>query len=131
MPQAAARSSLAKMVPAQRVFTTGELDVEMKRNDQDDRPKLGGRQMSNRRIQNTKTITNRPGRRALISELGPNVRIEKIIFGPTAAEKFYLSFGFLGGGNGFIRIYDSFGGMHLNIGGLPWDEPGDLQNIVW
>lgn len=91
--------AVPKIIGAQRDFSAGELDPEMKRNDDDPFRKAGARQLSNFRIRNSKTVTNRPGRTALFLETG---RVDEILMSP--GNKFYLCFG-----AGYLRVYNAAG----------------------
>jgi hypothetical protein len=93
---------------SQRDFSFGEVDVDLKRNDQHPARKAGLRQMANARIHNSKTIANRSGRRALFLETG---RVEPILMSP--GNKFFLCFG-----QGTLRVYNSIGAQVFNQAGF-------------
>jgi hypothetical protein len=91
--------AIPKITGAQRDFSAGEVDVALKRADELLAMKAGARQMANLRIQNAKTVTNRPGRSAMFVETG---RVEQVLMSPGNA--FYLAFG-----NGYLRVYNTAG----------------------
>lgn len=101
---------------SQHDFTSGEIDVELKRNDEHPARKAGLRQMSNMRILNSGAIQDRPGRRAFLRL--PNVgRTEEITM--SAAETFFFAFGD-DAGSGKIQIFNSVGTLVKTFLGLPW-----------
>lgn len=119
--------AIAKIQGSQRDFSAGELDVAMKRADENPIMKAGLRQASNGRILNSKAIQNRPGRRALFREAG---RVEEVLIASGSA--FYLVFG-----NGYLRVYDSTGTqvftsslMGDGVTAIPWTT-ATLSGIVW
>jgi len=89
--------AIPKITGAQRDFSAGELDVTMKRADDNPMMKAGARQMSNWRILNSKATQNRPGRSPLFFETG---RVEQVLMSP--GNSFYLVFG-----NGYLRVYNT------------------------
>lgn len=76
-----------KVVTAQRDFSAGEVDSDLKRDDERPEFKAGLRQASNVRILNSKKLTNRSGRRALFQQ---NDRVEEILMAPGVT--YYLAF---------------------------------------
>lgn len=109
--------ALAKIIGAQRDFSAGELDVSMKRADDNPRMKTGTRQMVNWRILNSKSVQNRPGRAALFLETG---RVEQILMSP--GNNFYIVFG-----NGYLSVYNAAGARVFNS-----TKKGDgSTNIPW
>jgi hypothetical protein len=108
--------TIPKITGAQRDFSAGELDVEMKRADDNPIMKTGARQMLNWRILNSHAVKQRPGRTALFKENGP--RVEPILMRP--GQLFYLAFG-----AGYLRIYNAAGALVAGTtvmagsGGLP------------
>jgi hypothetical protein len=90
-----------KIVGAQRDFSAGELDLSMKRADENPVMRSGARQLSNFRIMSSKALRNRPGRTALFLENG---RVEKVLMSP--GNLFYLVFNPL---TFSIRIYNAAG----------------------
>lgn len=113
-------------MPAQKIqgsqhdFSSGEVDLALKRADDHPARKTGLRQMSNMRILNPGGIQNRSGRSALFP--APNTRrIEKVTMSP--GNDFFLSFG-----NGSLTIFNSAGSQVATFvargggGGaaLPW-----------
>ncbi len=75
----------AKAIPAQRDFSSGEVDVSAKRADQDQQTatllKSGCRQLANFRVLNSGAAQNRPGRRAQFVS-GQNARVEEVTISP-------------------------------------------------
>lgn len=112
--------AIAKITGAQRDFSAGEFDVEMKRADDDPVMKTGARQMLNWRILNSRTIKQRPGRTALFNESGP--RVEPILMKP--GQQFYIVFG-----NFYISVYNAAGARVFNstlladgVTQVPWSK---------
>lgn len=91
--------AIPKITGAQRDFSGGELDVAMKRADDNARMKIGARQLLNWRVLNSGAAKNRPGRSALFLETG---RVEKVLMSP--GNQFYLAFG-----NHYLRVYNAAG----------------------
>src|ERR1700675_437797 len=108
---------IPKITGAQREFSGGELDVAMKRADENPLMKIGARQASNLRILNSGAASNRPGRTALFPETG---RSEEVLMLP--GNIFYLIFG-----NGYLRIRNAAGTQVFNS-----TKKGDgSTNIPW
>jgi hypothetical protein len=119
--------AIPKIIGAQRDFSAGEVDVTMKRADDNPAMKAGTRQMSNWRILNSKAVSNRPGRSALFLEAG---RIEQVLMAP--GQLFYVVFG-----NGYLRVYNAaatlvFSSTVKGDGSspIPWTT-ASVKNIVW
>ena len=119
--------AIPKIIGAQRDFSAGELDVAMKRADENPVMKIGARQASNWRILNSGAASNRPGRRILFLETG---RVEKVLMSP--GNFFYLVFG-----NGYLRIRNAAGTQVFNstVKGdgstaIPWTT-STVKSIVW
>ena len=93
-----------KITGAQRDFSAGELDVALKRADENPAMKTGARQLANWRILSSGQASQRPGRRALFQESG---RVEEILMSP--GNVFYLVFGV-----GYVRIYNAAGARVFN-----------------
>lgn len=93
-----------KITGAQRDFSSGELDVALKRADENPAMKTGARQLANWRILSSGQAAQRPGRRALFQEAG---RVEEILMSP--GNVFYLVFG-----AGYLRIYNAAGARVFN-----------------
>lgn len=91
--------AIPKITGAQRDFSAGELDVSLKRADENPVMKIGARQMSNWRVLSSGAAQNRPGRRALFREAG---RVEEVLMSP--GNKFFLVFG-----SGYLRVYNAAG----------------------
>ena len=109
--------AVPKIIGAQRDFSGGELDVAMKRADENPLMKIGARQASNWRILNSGAASNRPGRSALFPETG---RCEEVLMSP--GNIFYLIFG-----NGYLRIRNAAGTQVFNS-----TKKGDgSTNIPW
>jgi len=116
---------IPKIQGAQRDFSAGEIDVTMKRADENPLMKSGARQCANLRILNSRAVTNRPGRRALFLETG---RVEEILMlsaTPGVVNTFYLVFS----NNGILRVYDSTGARVFTQSGYNWTT--DQNRIVW
>src|SRR6266704_2204198 len=76
---------------AQRDFSFGQIDVELKRADDHPARKAGLRQMANARNLNSGAVQNRPGRRALFP-IGSNAsRVEEFTIAP--GKTFKIAFG--------------------------------------
>jgi hypothetical protein len=119
--------AIPKIQGAQRDFSAGELDVSMKRADDNPIMKAGARQLSNWRIRNSKSVTNRPGRSALFIETG---RVEEVLMSP--GNTFFLVFG-----NGYLSVYNAAGtrvftSTKLGDGTttIPWTT-ATIGKIVW
>ncbi len=119
--------ALPKILGAQRDFSAGELDVSMKRSDDNPIMKAGARQMSNWRIKNSKSVKNRPGRLALFLESG---RVEEILM--SSGNTFYLAFG-----NGYLKVYNAAGAQVFTTTkkgdgttNIPWTT-ATFKNVVW
>jgi hypothetical protein len=108
---------IPKITGAQRDFSAGELDVEMKRADDNPVMKTGARQMLNWRILNSRAVKQRPGKIALFTELGP--RVEPILMKP--GQLFYIVFG-----AGLLRVYNAIG---ANVFSTATFSSG--SNITW
>src|ERR1017187_8098555 len=91
--------AVPKITGAQRDFSAGELDVSMKRADENPLMKIGARQLANWRVLSSGAAKNRPGRTALFLETG---RVEEVLMSP--GNIFYLVFG-----NGYLRVYNAVG----------------------
>lgn len=116
-----------KIQGSQRDFSAGEIDPDLKRNDEHPARKAGLRQMSNMRIKNSSAIQGRPGRTALFPAPAM-VRIEEIVMSPGNVFK-------IGFGASAVKIWDSTGTIvaayTLQGGGaaLPWSG-ANLGQIV-
>lgn len=86
---------------AQRDFSFGEIDIDLKRADEHPARKGGLRQMSNMRIHNSGALESRPGRSALFLA-NTSSRIEEITMSP--GNIFKLAFG-----AGGLRVINSAG----------------------
>ena len=91
--------AIPKIIGAQRDFSGGELDLSMKRADENPIMKIGCRQLSNWRVLSSGAIKNRPGRRGLFLE---SARVEKVLMSP--GNSFYLAFG-----AGYLKVYNAAG----------------------
>lgn len=116
--------AIPKILGGQTDFSGGEFDPEIKRDDT--LMKTGGRQCSNFRILNSKKITNRPGKSALLFETG---RVDKVTMSPN--NNFYIAFG-----TGYLHVYNAAGAQvyATTIRGdttpIPWTA-ATAKNIVW
>lgn len=109
------------LLSAQRDFSAGELDPEMKRADDLPIYRAGGRQMSDFRITNARIIQQRPGRRALYLQTG---RVDQVSVSPT------LTFDLCFGGDGYWRIRDASGAEVASNHTYPWTA-ATVDQIVW
>jgi len=96
--------AIPKIIGAQRDFSAGELDLSMKRADENPMMKIGARQLSNFNILCSGAAANRPGRRVLFPEAG---RVEEVLMSP--GNIFYLVFGV-----GYLRVYNAAGARVFN-----------------
>jgi hypothetical protein len=115
---------------SQRDFSSGEIDVALKRSDDHPARKTGLRQMSNARILNSGAVQNRSGRRALYPVIEGGKRTER--FTISSGHVFDIQFAAFR-----VKIIDSIGGTVANFtaralgaGGLPWTEDR-LGEIVY
>lgn len=108
---------LPKIITAQRDFSAGEVDVNLKRDEDNEVFKRGLRQCSNFRILNSKKLGQRLGRSAKFID-GP--RVDEVLMSP--GNVFYLVFG-----NGSLSVYNAAGTRVFNSTKL-----GDgTTNIPW
>lgn len=120
-----------KIQGGQRDFSSGEIDVALKRADNHPARKSGLRQMSNMRILNSGSVQNRPGRSALFL-LNSSYRIEEVSMPGEGV--FKLSFGATA--NGELRIFNDAGAQVVAFGNqgsgalLPWTAD-DVNQIVF
>lgn len=119
--------AIAKLVGSQRDFSSGELDSSIKRSDDSPKMRSGARQLSNWRILNSHSVTNRPGRTALFPEKG---RVEQVTLKPGFT--FFIAFG-----AGYLRIYNAAGARVFNttlkgdgVTAIPWTL-ATVAKIVW
>lgn len=118
--------AIPKILGAQRDFSAGELDVEMKRADENPLFKLGARQLANFRILNSHAVKNRPGRTALFLENG---RVEEVLMSP--GNKFFIVMG-----TGYLRVYNFAGARVFNstVRGdgtaIPWTATSARQAVI-
>lgn len=114
---------LPAVLDAQRDFSAGELDPDMKRRDDTPVMRAGARQMSDWRILNSGQIQQRSGRRALWAQTG---RVDEIEVSPGVIYR--LCFG----GDGSLAIRDSTGNLITSqpAGTYPW-ATATIANIVW
>src|ERR1017187_8928234 len=119
--------AVPKITGAQRDFSAGELDVSMKRADENPLMKIGARQLANWRVLSGGAATNRPGRTALFLETG---RVEEVLMSP--GNTFFLVFG-----NGYLRVYSTAGSLVFTSTKkgdgsttIPWTT-ATVRNIVW
>jgi hypothetical protein len=109
----------AQIVTAQRDFSAGQVDANVKRNEDHPAFKAGLRQCLNGRQLSTKGIANRFGRSAQYFD-GP--RVEPILMGPGQA--FDLCFS-----PGAVKIRQN-GAVVFTAAGLPWTA-ATIKPIVW
>jgi hypothetical protein len=103
---------------SQRDFSSGEIDVSLKRSDDHPARKTGLRQMSNARILNSGAVQNRPGRRAIMPFQNGS-RTEEVTMSPGNTFKFVFGDHLLGiysaDGQGLISIP-----VQGNGAAVPW-----------
>lgn len=114
---------LRRDLNAQRDFSAGELDPNIKRGDDLPTMKAGARQMSNWRIRSSRGISNRPGRRAIFLHTG---RVDEVLILPGTVAK--LCFG----NDGSLDIRDSTDAVVASqpASTYPWTTL-TVRNIVW
>lgn len=112
--------AIAKIQGSQRDFSAGELDVSMKRADDNPMMKAGTRQASNWRILNSKGLRNRQGRSALFLSSG---RVEEVTVFPGVI--FRLCFI-----SNALVIRDTAGAVVFSQTGLPWVQ-ATVGQVVW
>jgi hypothetical protein len=93
-------------------FSAGELDPSIKRNDSDPRQKAGARQLSNWRILASKSVQNRPGRRAIFLPATPD-RISEVLMSP--GNIFFIAFG-----AGTLKVFNAAGAQVFTQSGFLW-----------
>src|SRR5262245_57746747 len=110
-----------KVVTAQRDFSAGETDPELKRADDNEMFKRALRQARNWRILNSRGLTNRPGRSAILLE-GP--RVEDVLMSPTNLFKVVF-------GNLYLSVYNAAGTrVFHNTTEAPWTT-ATAKDVVW
>lgn len=121
--------AIPKIVGTQRDFSAGELDLSMKRADENPTMKIGARQLSNFRILNSGAAVNRPGRSALFPVFASE-RIDEVLMSP--GNIFYLEFG-----SGGLAVRNAAGTQVFlsnkkgdGTTSIPWTS-ATLKNIVW
>ena len=110
-----------KVMTAQRDFSAGEIDVTLKRDEDNAVYKAGLRQCSNFRILDSNKLANRCGRRALFVD---GARIEEVLMSP--GNVFFLVFG----GDGSLRVRNSAGTTVFTTGTYLW-RTATVGQIVW
>jgi hypothetical protein len=121
--------AIPKILGAQRDFSYGEVDIDLKRSDEHPAFKNGLRQCSNIRLLKSKKPQNRPGRRALYPLSGAVVRTERITMSP--GNIFDIQFG-----AALVQIVNSAGtvvftsAVQGNGGALPWTSV-TADNVVF
>jgi hypothetical protein len=110
-----------KIQGSQKDFSAGEVDVTLKRADDNPLHKAGCRQLSNFRILSSGAVKNRPGRTArFTAAVGRTEEVEMV--GGTV---FYLAFG-----AGTLDVFNSAGAQVFTQSGFPW-ALNTVQSIVW
>jgi hypothetical protein len=109
-----------QIVTAQRDFSAGQVDPNVKRNEDHPAYKTGLRQAINARQLNTKGLANRFGRSAQFFD-GP--RVEEILMGP--GFPFLLCFA-----AGQLQLRQTNGTVVFTATGLPWTA-ANVSQIVW
>lgn len=117
---------IQKVVNAQRDFSGGQVDVELKRDDTSPVLKSGARVCSNLRILNSKNLTQRPGRSAKYRQ--PVIgRVDQVRLSSTVVAD--LSFN----GDGSLTVFDITNNAILGnvvAGSYPWTSD-TVDKIVW
>lgn len=122
-----------KILGAQRDFSSGEVDVSLKRADDHPLRKTGVRQLSNFRILNSGAVQNRPGRSALFTATNCD-RIEE--FTLSVGKTYKIAFGVLTTGAAFIRIINGTGAVvatfnnQFNGTPFPWTA-ATIASVVY
>ncbi len=119
--------AVQKTVQAQRDFSAGEIDADVKRSDQAPDTaailKAGLRQARNLRILNSKAAKNRPGRLALQLV---STRVDEITIEPGLVFRF--NFTTFAGGS--LNIYDTVGRLIASRAALGWSET-TIDLVTW
>lgn len=115
--------AVPELLSAQRDFSAGEIDPELKRRDDLPIYKAGGRQMRDWRILNSGLIEQRPGRGALYFQTG---RVDQIQVSAT------LIYDLCFGGDGSFSIRNAASAVVATQPGAtyPW-ATDTVQQIVW
>lgn len=109
------------ILTAQRDFSSGELNIDAKRRDDQPIMRAGARQLRNWRVLNSGAAMNRAGRRAIFGGSG---RVEKVLVAPGLT--FYLGFGL-----GFLSIFDATGNLVTgNSGAYSWTNATVRQIVL-
>lgn len=111
--------AVPRNISAQRDFSAGEVDADIKRDDERPEFKSGLRQASNVRILNSRKLSNRCGRRVLFKETG---RVDEIVM---SGATFYLAFS-----AGTLRVYSAAGTQVFTESGRPWSN-ATAKSVVW
>lgn len=114
---------IPELVSAQRDFSAGELDIEMKRRDDMPIYRAGGRQMRDWIVRNSGILEQRPGRRALYLLDGRHDQVEV-----TAALTYDICFG----GDGSLLLRNAAGVVVAGqpAGTYPW-RTATVSQVVW
>jgi hypothetical protein len=109
------------IITAQRDFSSGELNVDATRRDDQPVMRAGARQLRNVRVLNSGAVTNRAGRRALF---GGAPRVDEVLVAPGLL--FYLRFYATS-----LEIYDAnFNQVGINTNAYLWTTD-TVRQIVW
>jgi hypothetical protein len=119
-----------KILGAQRDFSSGEIDVALKRADDHPARKTGLRQMANMRVLNSAAIQNRPGRSALFPISGNCTRIEEFTISPGHNFKIGLGAGRLQFISTAGTVVNDFTTIAGTATALPWTLV-NLNNVVY
>src|SRR3954471_3845354 len=102
---------IPEIIGAQRDFSSGEINVALKRSDDHPARKTGLRQMANMRILNSTSVQNRPGKTALFPITFGCTRVEEFTIAPGVNFKIELGVGRLQFINSAGVTINSFGGQ--------------------
>jgi hypothetical protein len=116
---------IQKVVNAQRDFSGGQIDIELKRDDTSAVLKAGARQCENFRVLNSKNLRNRPGRSIKYLQVQTG-RVDQVRLSPT------LVVDVLFGGDGALAICDINGAVLASApaASYPW-RIGNVDVIIW
>jgi hypothetical protein len=115
---------------AQRDFTSGEVDVALKRADDHPARKTGLRQMRNARILNSAAVQDRPGRSALYPITQSCTRVEEFTISPGVKHKIEFGPSCVQFRSATNVVLNTFVSQLPGFTALPWTAL-TLQNVVY
>jgi hypothetical protein len=121
--------AIPKITGAQRDFSAGEIDVALKRADENVARQRGMRQMQNWRILNSNAVQNRPGKTALFPLTAAVSRVDEVTMTAGAIFKLVFSAGKLQVVNSSGAVVQTFT-LQGNGAALPWAS-NNLNTIVF